>query len=393
MLFSFTLNFGAFMLKTISAYTTEGDEFEFALSNLLDQIKPEKNLLSNTIGLITFYEGFQDNHFISKLCDALPFDVIGCSTSANATGNIVEPMSIVLTVITSDDAYFSVFAADLRDENLFKEKYMKALNKIADKNSPVMAFAYMITYPDLFGNCVQKASNIMHDIPLFGTFPTTKDSQLDGYVVYNGEISKSNCTFALVAGNIAPEFLCYTTPDESLQLFDAYVTESDGFLIKKINNMIARDYMVSIGFKTDPENPNSIVEFKHAIMRISNKKSQYALGIIAFSPEGYIILATHVVVGSVISFTTVDEKGVLSAAKKMITKGTSDPTKTAICFSCLIRRITLTDAFAEIDAVTKNAKNSNYQFSYAGGEICPVYDENNKLVNKYHNITLVACII
>ncbi|MDR0696124.1 MAG: FIST C-terminal domain-containing protein [Christensenellaceae bacterium] len=380
------------MLKTISAYTTEGDEFEYALSDLLEQIKPSENLLSNTIGLLTFYEGFQANHFISKLCNALPFDVIGCSTCANTTGKVVEPMSIILTVLTSDDVYFSAFSADIRDTDAFKAKYQKALSNL-NGCAPVMAFTYMPVYDGIFGNSVTIASDIMNNLPLFGTCAITRDSLLKGFVSHNGLVSKSLCAFALIAGNVSPKFLYYSTPDESLQSFDACVSKSEGFLVKQINNMSARDYMLSIGFKLDPDDHNSIVEYKHTIVRIISQKSEYALGIIAFTPEGYMVFAKHIPEGSIISLTTVDEKGVLDTAKKMINVITSDPDKTAICFSCLIRRITLTDAFAEIDVVTKNAKNSNYQFSYAGGEICPVCDENNNLVNHYHNITIIACII
>ena len=33
-----------------------------------------------------------------------------------------------------------------------------------------------------------------------------------------------------------------------------------------------------------------------------------------------------------------------------------------------------------------------YQLCYSGGEICPVYDENGKTTNRFHNFSFVVCI-
>ncbi|MDR2266965.1 MAG: FIST C-terminal domain-containing protein, partial [Christensenellaceae bacterium] len=227
----------------------------------------------------------------------------------------------------------------------------------------------------------------------FGTFPVSKDIDIGGNILHNGVTSNTLAAFILVAGDVKPEFYMRTTPDERIQSFDALVTDSDGLLIKEINHTSVRNYLTSIGFKIDPNDPNSIIEYRHTLVRIGTTGSAYTLGIIQFTPEGYIVVASHVPTGSNISFTTVDDKGIIETAADLISKSTQDPNKTLICYSCMLRRLTIIDAFAEIEVVLNQAGSSNYHFSYSGGEICPVMSEEGIYVNKYHNLTLIACLL
>jgi hypothetical protein len=71
------------------------------------------------------------------------------------------------------------------------------------------------------------------------------------------------------------------------------------------------------------------------------------------------------------------------------------PVLLSSCFSCLTRYPVLgMDTSAELEQVGPSIHNSTYQFCYSGGEICPVYVEKNKgLVNRFHNCTLIACVL
>jgi hypothetical protein len=34
-----------------------------------------------------------------------------------------------------------------------------------------------------------------------------------------------------------------------------------------------------------------------------------------------------------------------------------------------------------------------FLFAYAGGEICPLYTQNGRLVNRFHNMTAIGCAL
>jgi hypothetical protein len=47
-----------------------------------------------------------------------------------------------------------------------------------------------------------------------------------------------------------------------------------------------------------------------------------------------------------------------------------------------------------MDEVAKQLDRAcKYQFGYAGGEICPVPRPDGRLVNRFHNYSLIACVI
>jgi hypothetical protein len=41
----------------------------------------------------------------------------------------------------------------------------------------------------------------------------------------------------------------------------------------------------------------------------------------------------------------------------------------------------------------KLGEGSPYMFAYAGGEICPTSVCDEKVVNRYHNYSIIACIL
>ncbi|MDR2393850.1 MAG: hypothetical protein LBD93_06825 [Treponema sp.] len=84
------------MIKTMSAYTFEIDEVAIAVSEILAQLDVEHSLYAHSVGLMTCYEEFIETRVIKAISDALPFDVIGCSTMANASAGELEEMMLCL---------------------------------------------------------------------------------------------------------------------------------------------------------------------------------------------------------------------------------------------------------------------------------------------------------
>jgi hypothetical protein len=66
-----------------------------------------------------------------------------------------------------------------------------------------------------------------------------------------------------------------------------------------------------------------------------------------------------------------------------------------IIFSCIVRRMTFgTDPLTEARLVERKLKGSSpFMFAYAGGEICPTSERDGKAVNRFHNYSIIACVL
>jgi hypothetical protein len=60
------------------------------------------------VGVLHCGYEFVDEGFVELLNETLPFDTVGCTTIADATNGEYGPELLSLSVLTSDDAAFSV---------------------------------------------------------------------------------------------------------------------------------------------------------------------------------------------------------------------------------------------------------------------------------------------
>ena len=75
------------MIKNIHAHTFEIDNLDIAVTEILEQLNMKENLLSNSIGIMSCYYEFIESGVVAAICDALPFDVIGMTSSRQAVPN------------------------------------------------------------------------------------------------------------------------------------------------------------------------------------------------------------------------------------------------------------------------------------------------------------------
>ncbi|MDR1950476.1 MAG: hypothetical protein LBQ38_13885, partial [Spirochaetaceae bacterium] len=95
------------MIKSIVAYSTELDDPETAVPEIMDMLKPEQNFLKNSLGIIICHVEFTEPLIIKNLCKKLPFPVIGICSIASAVPDRSEEMLLSVMVLTSDDVFFS----------------------------------------------------------------------------------------------------------------------------------------------------------------------------------------------------------------------------------------------------------------------------------------------
>ena len=71
-------------MQAFTASTFEIDDVQAAVAEILEQL--QSRLCQNSVGIISCYAEFIDSGVVEALCNQLPFDVVGITTIANATG-------------------------------------------------------------------------------------------------------------------------------------------------------------------------------------------------------------------------------------------------------------------------------------------------------------------
>ncbi|MDR2783396.1 MAG: hypothetical protein LBB48_06085 [Treponema sp.] len=73
------------MIKVLAAYTEEIDDVEAAVSSLLEQLRPDKNLLKNSAALVHCYYEFIESGVVEELRKRLGIPTVGTTTLALGT--------------------------------------------------------------------------------------------------------------------------------------------------------------------------------------------------------------------------------------------------------------------------------------------------------------------
>lgn len=384
------------MIKTLTAFTYEIDDVASAVEEIFEQLDMEHNLLAGSVGMVTCYAEFVDSGVVKALCDALPFDVVGTTTLGAAMGDEVSQLMLTLTVLTGDELQFATAVTTSlteEQEKPMRVAYEAAAAKLPGK--PSLIFSFLSLLFNVGGDLiVETLDEISGSVPNFGTIAVdhTPDYH-DAQIIYNGEVYRESLAMVLVYGDIRPTFFIESISEEKILKQKAIITASQGNLLQEVNDMPVLDYMSTLGLTKNGEieGANSIP----FIVDFQDGTKPLARAIYATTPEGWAVCGGAMPVNAAFGVGSIDYEDVMSTTARMVDAALDTGKKGGMMlFSCISRNMALgmktTD---EMELVRGKAAGAvPYQFTYAGGEICPVYDENGALVNRFHNDTIVACV-
>jgi len=383
------------MIKSFTAYTQEIDDVEFAVSEILEQLDLSR-LCKNSIGLLSCYSEFIDTGIVKELCNRLPFDVIGCTTLGNSTNGNFGMLELNLMVLTGDDVEFSsAVSASLSDKQdaPLRSMYSKMSEKISD---PSLMIAYM---PLMFNVAGEVFLDILNDasngLPVFGTLAVDHTADYhESKVIYNGDTYTDVVSAVIVSGNVSPKFLIASVSDEKTLKQKTIITDSDANILKEVNGSPVIEYMESLGLTRNGqiEGPSTIP----FVVDFNDGTKPVIRAIFAQTPEGYAVCGGTMPINSTLSIGSIGYDDVIETTGKIIDEIAQDGQSGAvIMFSCIGRNYALgTSVKDEMKAVEEAfGKTRTYQMTYSGGEICPLYDSDKKTVNRFHNDTIVVCVL
>ncbi|MCL2799513.1 MAG: hypothetical protein FWD54_04500 [Endomicrobia bacterium] len=383
------------MIKSYSAFTSEIDNVELAVSEILEQLNPEKNCLKSTVAVVLCYHEFATNGIIAELYKKLKFPIIGTTTTAISTNRGFGQLDFSILMITSDDVVFTAACSSSLENGLeepFVQMYKNALTGHAEAPKLIISAApLMLNYAG--DNYVDVLDKVSGGVPNFGTLAIDNTADyLDSYVMFNDKVGRDFYGIIVASGNIEPKFIYASFSPEYIFAQTATITKTDGNILKEIDGSSAINYMEKIGLAEN----GKIKDVTHAIPFILDYAGEgipVSRVILSWKGDGHGICGGLIPEGTKFNLGMWDKTDVLGTTVCTIENILQNENiSTLILHSCVARSYALgTEILSEAEIANKTIANKiPYIFGYSGGEVCPVKNAAN--ANSFHNNTVIACV-
>jgi hypothetical protein len=381
----------------LTSCTEEIDDTEAAVAEILSQLDLEHSLLKNAVGIVSCHCEFLEDGVVRKLCERLPFDVVGCTTLASATCAGYGLELLAVSVLTSDDVNFSTVVSEpISYENMDSamfDAYRYAYTALPDPPAMVLA------YPPLLsgigsGPVSERLMKLCGAVPLFGTFSCENTMRFSrNRVIWNGESFPDALVLLMMSGDVCPRFFSTSIPQDAVQMQRAVITESDGCVVKRINDVLLADYLASKGLGDNSVSGIQVSALPFTI-DYDDWPNPVSCALYEVMPQGYGVFGSEMPIGATLTIGCLNYGVVISTAR--LTAGELLQTENSggfLMHSCIARNVMLgTMANDEMKSVQDVLGDTvSYQLSYSGGELCPVENANGVYVNRFHNFAFVAC--
>ena len=396
------------MIQLYTALTSEVDDADAAIRDIIEQLKPSERLLKNSFGLVHFYYEYVDTGVYQALADALPFPLVGCATTAVGAGGRYGDLSLSVAMFTSDDVEFTICThqtVSLTDRNQLIEDVSGLLSGLCKDRQPKLVLSVLPLLTHFSGDDLVTAGGALPvPVPLFGTIAYSAEATPEtNYVVCGGDVSSTQMVYVAFYGNVHPEFRIVTSLDHD-ETFgtDAVITDSDKSVLKTVNGMSAVEFLEKQGIlkaKEISKIETVIAAIPAIFTRADGTKIVRAFIGVADDAPGCLFSAGNLETGAKLTFSCLDGPMTLESARNMLTQLNDAGECSFIAFSCAARSWSLgaqtLDEFKAIADLSAQYEVQGapiqYCVSYAGGEICPTRNESGALVNTLQNYTLIAC--
>ena len=377
------------MIKSFIATTREIDDAQVAVDEILAALDCDKNLMKNSLGIVSCFSEFEETGVLKAICNALPFDCIGATSCVCAADQEIDQIILVVTVLTSDDCEFRTTAFPINEN--YEDAVCSAVSELMENHSekPALFLSYFPLSKTIGGDMILAVlDQTANEIPVFGTVAV--DHNVDystAGTIFNGNLYKDEAVLCAVYGPVSIAFEVVSLDENKIRKQKAIITESKGSLLIGVNGKSVREYLPEIGMKES--------EFLGLVPFVIDHKDgtkPVARAVYAFTPEGYAVCGGAMPEGATLSIGRVDADDVLSTTENMFEQLVDKDNNFILSYSCLARYLALgLNVTSEAEKIKAAADGANYHFAYSGGEICPLSDSDGKLKNYFHNYSIVFC--
>lgn len=384
------------MIKMFTARTSEVDEISEAISEIKSQIDFTQ-LKKNSGGLIFCHIDFIESGMVASLCEELPFNVIGMTSMASADEHGYSLYDLTLTVLTSDEVTFEVgMTRGINQDNYAGEIDTLYKDIRSGVNSdPAMIFTFMPYIRDVSGyEVVAAMDKSSGGIPMWGSITNNIDFNYETVqTICNGKNLPGGVAMMFLNGPVEPEFIVSSIPERNISNNRAVITESDGAILRGINDVPVLEYLKNIGLIITKEN----ITTTPLMVYYDDSTEPVALGFYTLFDDGSVLAGGAMPADTSIAVGSIDFEGIHQSAEDGLNKIAELKDRQAtLMLPCVTRYIMLApDQESELRLINEKLASSGHPFmmGYSGGEICPMIRPDGKLVNRFHNYTFCACVL
>ena len=385
------------MITTYTAYTTELDDENLAVVQVLSQLNLDDNLKKNTVGIIACHYEFVFSNVYKAVCEALPFSVVGTISSTQSVQGNSDTLLLTLMVMTSDDIEFDVKLTESLLESpmeVIAESYKAACRD----TKPALVLSYA---PFILANCgddyVSALTEASGDVPCFGTLAVDDTLEFSNcFMLADGEHYRDRMALILMYGKLSPKFFVANISEHKILSKSAIITKSAGALLMEVNERPVIEYFSNLGLLDATETQYAMTSLPF-LLDYNDGTPKVSKVFIALNPDKYAICNGAMPEGSILYMASTDQEDVMlttgEAVKQML--GSLDGASLVLIYSCIGRSMTLgAEQFKEMELIGNSFQGKiPYLMAYSGGEICPAQIAHEKAINRFHNNAFIACLI
>jgi hypothetical protein len=393
------------MIQAASAYTFEIDDPQAALAELRQQLNGQLSLRKNTAGILQCDPDFIASGVAAYLGRELGFPVVGGTSVGQAVNKASGNLMLTLFVLTSDEVEFTAARTTGLSQDFYGaiERSWKAARG-ASSDSPKLIIAFPPILEAYAGDSyIDALERLCGKTPVFGSLAvedavTTYDRCA---TLYGGETMLEEMAYLVVCGETAPRFRVSSAPQASILSEAGVITRAENNIVHEINGVRAIDFFERIGLAKNGVLHEG-VDFVPFLMTLKDddgedgEQQPFVRGLIGFDAQGSAICRGTMYEGASFTFGANSKIDVIDSALDMIEWANGLPSASAaLFFSCIVRRMTLGVNFQEELKLMQQQIRPDLPFmiSYSGGELGPTAMTGGRVVNRFHNYSLVACLL
>jgi hypothetical protein len=386
------------MIKTLVAYTGEIDDTQAAVAEIAEQLNLSDNRLKNAVGIVACHYEFVLSGVVKAVCAALPFEVMGTITSAQAVREESGTLLLTLMVLTSDDVRIvTKITPSLLEEpgKKIAEAYREATDAETEKPALILPYApFMVQNSgDEYVNVLTEASG---GAPCFGTLAVDDTADFSNcFLLSNGDAFRDRMGMILLYGELSPRFFIATISQGKILDKAALVTKSEGHILMEVNDRPVVEYFENLGLTKASETSYAMTSLPF-MLDYGDGTPPVSKVFIGLTPEKYAICAGAMPEGATLYIGVFDKQDVLVTPGEAADAALADIADASglLIYSCISRNMSMgSDLLAELDLIRdKTGDKLPFMMAYSGGEICPTRVSDDRAINRFHNNAFVACV-
>jgi hypothetical protein len=391
------------LIRSIALHTYELDNVDIAVAEIESQLEAFA-LAEHSVGVIMCDPEYLESGIYEAVCSVLPFPVVGATTMTQAVDGEAGILMLTVLVLTGDDVFFSVGMTDEIPSNNdaltpTRACFDEAMKKLPSEPKLILVFPPLIE--ENAGDAyVEAFMTLCPGVPLFGTLSISDSIAFDNcYTLCNGASSLTKMTFILLAGDVHPRFILSTVNEDNKTPYSGEITKSEANIVQEINGVSTYDYFAGTGFAKDGKLDEGL-QFVPILIDFKDREDYDGVpvirAIVHLDEKGNAICRGYMYQNSIFTVINLSMDDLLRGSAEFAEKIRAIPDRRAtLIFSCVVRRMMLgTKPLTEAAMVEKTMEgDSPFMLAYAGGEICPTSVRDGNATNRFHNYSIIACIL